>query len=172
MNLTRSRAKTMASFTLLGALLWALPVLAASLPVAVTPQGDFAEIGKDLVLRLEVTLPQGVTLAEDQFLVTFGPADGSVLLDEPYPLRFLSAAVAGSQPPAHSGKVELEWVATVLTDAAPETKDFLATVQAGDDLTGTWSGSLKVDFGKEWDADKITSFIERRGMFFFLLLIL
>jgi thiol:disulfide interchange protein DsbD len=155
----------------LGCLLLSGQAVAADLPLTVEPQSEIGEIGKDLVLHISLALPAGVSLPQDQISVTVATGEGSRVLDDPYPLTFLSAATPGSQPPVQAGQVKLEWVATVLTDAVPETRNLLVTVKAGSGLTGTWSGPLKIDFGAEWDADKITSFIERRGMFLFLLLI-
>ena len=158
---------TLTLFSLFGA----LPAPAADLPVAVTVAGNQAEIGKDLILQVEVSLPAGTTLAAADFRVTVVPSEGENFLDEPYPLNFLVPGDAAAGLPGPGGQVKVEWAANVLADTAPAERGLTVTVQAGPELGGTWSGTVKVDFGQEWDQNRILSFIERRGMFLFMLLI-
>ena len=171
MKSIRFAVQSWACLALLGCLLLPVATLAKDLPVTVTPGSEFAEIGKSYVLEITTTLPADLALPRDQFTITVAPADGAPLFDEPYPPRFLSPAVPGTEPASYTGQVKIEWAANLLTDLDPATRDLLVTVKAGEDLAGTWTAPLKVDFGKEWGADKISSFIRRRGMFLFLLLI-
>jgi len=146
------------------------PLAAAEISLTVIPQLEKAVIGQDMILQLDLTLPAGASMTAQDISVAVKSNNGDQFFDEPYPLKFISPADDASSPAAYSGKVQLEWVATVLTDAVPQTHDLQVDLTAGQH-TGSWSGSMEVDFGKEWNADKITNFIERRGMFLFLLLI-
>nr|MEE4269092.1 cytochrome c biogenesis protein CcdA [Candidatus Krumholzibacteria bacterium] len=159
---------------LLTLLTWSLTAAgvtqAADLTVTATPQDKAAVIGQDLVLHIDVALPQGTALALDQFQVEVVHGDGSPVFDEPYPLKPLTGPVAGSNPATYAGQVKLEWVATVLTEALPSEGDLVVNVTAGSDQ-GTWSAPFKVDFGSEWNQTKIAYYLEHKGMFLFLVLV-
>lgn len=170
MNSFALRARHLAPLVLLTSLLFSHLSGAAELPVTVSPQSEMAEIGQDLVLHIDVTVPAGKAYTLEQFQVEVQHGDGAPVFDSPYPLKSLTGSVAGSNPAAFGGKVKIEWVATVLTEALPYEGDLKVTVNAGDD-SGAWTGPFKVDFGAEWTPTKIAYNLEHKGMFLFLVLV-
>ncbi len=137
----------------------------------VTIHGGVAEIGRNLQLDIEVASPAGRRLSAHDWSVTV-TADGEPFLDQPYPTKLLTPADQGSGGllPAHA---RFEWAAPVKEGSAVGqrqlTVDFSGKWEDGSTATLTWTGPVQVDFGQEWTADKISSYIERKGLGLFLL---
>ncbi len=139
--------------------------------LGVTIHGDLAEIGRNLQLDITVTPPEGKHLAADGWAVAVD-VEGESFLDEPYPVKLLT-------PPDQAGSGTLpsparfEWVAPVQSASTVGehnlTVTFTGNWSDGSPFDLTWTGPVRVDFGQEWTADKISSYIERRGLGLFLL---
>ena len=152
----------------LATLLMAL-TLAAATPAAadlsLTAEGSApsAEIGKDLVLDLVLRSDAGNL---DPARVTVIVTAGAEVLGKPYPLRFL-----GSGP---ASELRFEWAAPVPagTAAGPH-RLALRAEAAGPDgpLDAGWSGEVALAYGADWSADRITAFIDERGLLLFLVLV-
>jgi thioredoxin:protein disulfide reductase len=154
--------------------LMAAPGQASALTVTGQPASEFAEIGQDLVLHLIVTPDEGASLVLDDLTFQASSPGHDGLFGSPYPLRALTASqlVAGLSLPA--GSLALEWAAPLPGSAAPGSYPIEVVVSAENaagESPGTWTTEVKVDFGEEWSADRITNFIERRGMGLFLLVV-
>ncbi|MCP4571938.1 MAG: thioredoxin fold domain-containing protein [bacterium] len=140
-------------------LLLAATARAATLEPAAPPA---AEIGRDLVIEFSVGL-DGPVAADALRLEVAGGQD---VLGAAYPLR----VTAGD--PAAGGQVRLEWAAPVAEDATPGPRDLTFTLFAGEaGAVSAWRGEVAVDYGQEWSADRISAFIERRGLPLFLVLV-
>ncbi|MBE0564669.1 MAG: thioredoxin family protein [Krumholzibacteria bacterium] len=145
------------------ALAAAPPAAAASLTLEVAGDAPAAEIGQDLVLQL-VLRSAGATLDPAAVVVRVEAPGG--FLGTPYPLRPLAGGSAR--------ELRFEWAAPVAagTAAGPRTLTLLAEAPGPDGtLTARWSGTVAVDYGKDWSADRITAFIDQRGLPFFLVLV-
>ncbi len=156
-------------------LLFALPlllVLSSSLAVAAevslvpSPPTEQAEIGKNLVYRFQISLPAGSQLAQEGLNLTAETPDSDPFFSEPYPAKIIST---------EAGSALVEWAAPLPDDLKPADHQikfsFSGKDKSGQAVNGQWSGNLKVDFGEGWSANKISNFIEERGMFLFLLLL-
>lgn len=159
---------------LLITLTFALPEQAfAEVRVKVVSQSQIAEIGQDLVLEIEVVPSAGTALLTEGLEIQVSQENGSDFFGTPYPLKTLSAIDSATK--THQGSARFEWAAPVGADIAPLTAHLIVTVKAptvaGTIETGSWSGSLEVDFGDDWSADKISDFIARKGIGFFLVLV-
>lgn len=161
------------------ALTWPGPAAAAAqdptLELRVQPRGEAAEIGKDLVLDLFLQPPAGHALRAQGWQVVISAGDGDPFFGEPYPARALTAPVTGSDPQVYAGTLQVEWAAPVPAGTAIGPRQVTVKASAvtldGQTLAGTWQGTVQVDYGKEWSADKITAFIERRGLGLFLVVV-
>jgi thiol:disulfide interchange protein len=146
---------------------------AGAMEVDVVPRDEIVEIGQDLVLEITVSPGAGEALLVGglDFKVTVG--DGAEFFGAPYPVKALSTP--GSDPAAYQGAAKFEWAAPVNPDAEPATPNLVVSVTAktvaGTSATAAWNGPVTLDFGEEWSADKISDFIERRGIGFFLVLV-
>ncbi len=145
-----------ASVLVLAALL--LAPAAGAQQLQVEPPADPVVIGKDLELVLILSAAAGT----DPAAVTVTPrvAEGpqTPLLDEPYPLR------------AGDGPGRFVFSAPTLKTAHPGDYVLDVTVEspAGQ---ATWQGSVSMDFGSEWTAERITYFIANRGEVLFFALV-
>ncbi len=143
-------------------------VPAQGMEVTLTPEShpEPYEIGKELVLRFTVSLPEGSRLAAQGLDLAVEPEDGPIFFSKPYPPKIISEQASSAV---------IEWAAPLPDDLKPAEHSLRVSLTAkdisGQPLTGSWKGSLQVDFGKEWSANKISNFIEERGMFLFLLLL-
>ena len=147
--------------------------VAGGMEVDVVPRNEIAEIGQDLVLEITVSPGAGEGLLADGLDIKVSVGDGPLFFGAPYPVKALSTL--GSDPASYQGAARFEWAAPVNPDAEPATANLVVTVTAktvsGALETATWNGAVVVDFGEEWSADKISDFIERRGIGFFLVLV-
>ncbi len=148
-------------------------VVAGSIDIKVTPRDETAEIGKDLVLEVEITPSQGEAVVVSGLDIDVTTGDGQEFFGAPYPVKPLSPA--GSDPATYKGTARFEWAAPVGADVEPLTADLIVKVTArttgGATYTSEWIGTIKVDYGEEWSADKISDFIARKGIGFFLILV-
>ncbi|MCB1183819.1 thioredoxin family protein [bacterium] len=146
----------------------AAPVAAAPVDVAVAPATDRAEIGKDLVLIVTVTPAAGATLVADQVTIDVQATGQEGAFGTPYPLRPLDPARPGAP-------VRFEWVAPVSPEATPHEASLVARIMAphadGSRAEATWTGTIAVDFGEDWSADRIADYLERKGLALFLLVV-
>lgn len=163
--------------TLLGLLLtFAVPVpeaAAEAVEINVVARGETAEIGKDLVLEIEVVPAPGEAILVDGLVIDVSTSDSPGFFGSPYPVKPLSTP--GSDPVAYQGTARFEWAAPVGPEVEPFTAELVITVTArtsvGATETARWSGAINVAYGGEWSADKISDFIERKGIGFFLILV-
>lgn len=166
MPLHLRNSMALASGLVLALFLGLFPGSATALEINVQPRGEIAEIGKDLVLVVEITPGPGEVLAEGVTVEVTADGDGA-FLGVPYPLKALTSA--GTVPS------RFEWAAPVAPDTEPFTAKLQVSVTAltttGANVTADWDGTLAVDFGDEWSADKISDFIARKGIGFFLVLV-
>jgi len=148
-------------------------VSAAGVDISVVSQGDIAEIGKDLVLEVTVVPTAGEAILIDGLMIDVSSGEGTGFFGAPYPVKPLSPA--GPDPAAFKDPASFEWAAPVGPEVEPFTADLIVTVTArtsgGTTETARWTGTIKVDYGEEWSADKISDFIERKGIGFFLVLV-
>ncbi|MFN2370934.1 MAG: protein-disulfide reductase DsbD family protein [Candidatus Krumholzibacteriia bacterium] len=138
-------------------------VASAAVTLALAGGDPAAVIGQDLVLEL-VLRSDGAPLDAATVSVRAESADG--FLGEPYPLRTLTAS---SGP-----ELRFEWAAPVPagTAAGPRELTLHAEVAGPDGpVAARWSGTVAVDYGQDWSADRITAFIDQRGLPFFLVLV-
>ncbi len=131
---------------------------AATLEAVGTPS---AEIGRDLVIEFIVTA-DGAIAAGDLRLTVAGGTDA---IGDAYPLRVLDASAAAQ------GRLRVEWAAPVTGDVQPGDRSLTFTAHLPGSATAAWSGVVPVDFGGEWSADRITVFIEQKGLLPFLVLV-
>jgi thiol:disulfide interchange protein DsbD len=147
--------------------------LAGPVDVNVVPRGEIAEIGKDLVLEVEITPAAGEAILVDGLVIEVTTGDGQKFFGAPYPVKPLSTP--GSDPTAYEGSATFEWAAPVGSEVEPLTADLIVTITAGttggSTETAEWIGAINVDYGEEWSADKISDFIARKGIGFFLVLV-
>ncbi|MEN8005661.1 MAG: cytochrome c biogenesis protein CcdA [Candidatus Krumholzibacteriota bacterium] len=156
------------------ALTWALPQPAsAEVLIKVTPGSKTAEIGQDMVLGIEVVPPAGTALLAEGLVIEVAQEGGSNFFGTPYPLKTLSAIDEPAK--AYQGTAIFEWAAPVGADVEPLSAELIVTVRAtttsGTAETGRWSGTMEVGYGEEWSADRISDFIARKGIGFFLVLV-
>ncbi len=148
-------------------------VVAGSIEIKVVPRSEIAEIGKDLVLEVEITPAPGEAVVVSGLDIDVTTGDGQEFFGDPYPVKPLSPA--GSDPATYKGAARFEWAAPVGLDVKPLTADLIVKVTArttgGATESAEWSGAINVDYGEGWSADKISNFIERKGIGFFLLLV-
>ncbi len=146
---------------------------AGAVEINVVSRGETAEIGKDLVLEVEIVPAPGETILVDGLVIDVSTGEGPGFFGSPYPVKPLSTP--GSDPAAYQGTARFEWAAPVGPEVKPLTADLIVSVtartSAGATETAKWSGSIKVDYGDEWTEDKISNFIERKGLGFFLILV-
>ncbi|MFO7609441.1 MAG: cytochrome c biogenesis protein CcdA, partial [Candidatus Krumholzibacteriia bacterium] len=138
-------------------------VASAAVTLEIPGGAPAAVIGQDLVLEL-VLRSDGAPLDAATVSVRAESADG--FLGEPYPLRTLT----GSSGP----ELRFEWAAPVPAGTAPGPRELTLHAEvAGPDgpVAARWSGSVAVDYGADWSADRITAFIDERGLPFFLVLV-
>ena len=155
-------------------LLAGVPAAAGAAPdgltvgLKVTPSTAVAEIGKDLILEITLTPPEGEHLLTEQVSVSVTTAGTEPFFGSPYPLRPLD-------PGKTSGPVRFEWAAPVGADVLPQTAQLqveaVVTATSGASGTGIWAGEITVDFGEEWSADKIANYLDSRGLPLFLLVV-
>ncbi len=139
---------------------------AAEVSLVPSPATDQAEIGKNLVYRFQISLPQGALLSSDGFELHAETLEGENFFTTPYPNKIISN---------DADTALIEWAAPLPETLKPAEYQLKFTFSGADNtgqaLNGTWSGPLNVDFGEGWSANKISNFIEERGMFLFLLLL-
>ena len=173
--LPRPRRWRLSAVSALILILWCSASLASSLSVAVHPDGEFAEIGQDLVLRLLIIPPAGIFLAASDLDVQVVSPGFEHLLGTPYPVKPLKGTdrIEGAAP--SEGQLAMEWAAPIPAGTDPASYEIRVTVSArgagGEEMTGHWVGQIRVDYGQEWSADRITDFIARKGMGLFLVLV-
>jgi thiol:disulfide interchange protein DsbD len=168
--------RSCAAFLLGLLLILSAPVTGAAAGAAeinVVPREQTAEIGQDLVLEVEIVPTPGEAILVEGLVIKVTTGNGQEFFGSPYPLKPLS--VSGSDPAAYQGAARFEWAAPVGPDVEPLTADLIVTAtartSAGATVTAEWTGSIKVDYGEEWSADKISDFIARKGIGFFLVLV-
>ena len=146
---------------------------AGAVEIDVVPRSEIAVIGQDLVLEITVNPNAPETVLAEGLEIQVSVSDGPVFFGAPYPVKAL--ATPGTDPAAYQGTAKFEWAAPVGPEAEPVIANLIVTVTAkttaGNTETAKWNGTIKVDFGEEWSADKISDFIERRGIGFFLVLV-
>ncbi len=144
-----------------------VPSLAGEIGLQVTPAGEIAEIGKNLLLDITIELPAGITLAQNDLTATVTAKDGEPLLGEAYPLK--------PRNPADNYKngAHFEFAAPVNSDVLAATREIELTLTGklgdGTPVKGQWSGEIKVDFGADWNADRVTAFFDSKGLPLFLM---
>ena len=139
----------------------ALPALA--LDLAVTVRGQTVELGRDLVLDIVVTPADSEFLDTDSVRLEVAVPDDTAMLGEPYPLKVT---------PGDGGALAIEWAAPLGGKASPgdhalKVRATAATID-GQQLATEWNGTVTTAFGKDWSADRIQSFLDRRGLPLFL----
>lgn len=139
-------------------------LLAGSVPAAtlepVAPPA--AEIGRELVIGFTVRLDGPVATGDLRIEI----AGGDGLLGDAYPLRLLAG------DPGAGGDLSIEWAAPLIEGVEPGTRDLTFTLIAGDaGAVAAWRGAVALDYGEEWSADRITAFIDDRGLPLFLVLV-
>lgn len=149
-------------------LLWPQAGLTDPLELQVSVRGELAEIGKDLILDLVLTPGPGQTIDGDEIQVTVTTPGGETFFGAPYPLRH-------GDDGATTGRSVFEWAAPVSAEQSPQTAEIqvVVTAPAADGTTelARWTGTVKVDFGEEWSADKISNYIDSKGLPLFLLVV-
>ncbi len=141
--------------------------LAAKIGMQVTPAAEIAEIGKNLVLDIVIELPDGNTLGQAGLSILATTEDGEPLLGKAYPLK--------AQNPAsqHKSGAHFEFAAPVNSKTLAATRAITLTLTGilgdGTPATGQWTGDIKVDFGADWNADRVTAFFDSKGLPLFLL---
>jgi len=147
--------------------------LAGAVEITVVPRAETAEIGKDLVLEVEITPAAGESILVDGLVIEVTTGDGQEFFGAPYPVKPLSTP--GSDPAAYQGAARFEWAAPVGSEVEPLTADLIVSVIAvttgGSTETAKWTGTITIDYGEDWSADKISDFIARKGIGFFLVLV-
>lgn len=172
---TTCRGRLFALLTLGVLMTTVVSMASGAVEFEVTPQSEVAVIGQDLVLELKLTVPAGDRLLADGIAVTIDTGQDADTIGKAYPLEPLSAPVGGSNPVAYEGQVLFEWAAPISADATPVDLPVILTVThtiVGQAATESqWQGQLAVDFGEEWSANKITDFIDKKGLGLFLLMV-
>ncbi len=147
-------------------LLAAGSALALDAQVVPAEHPEKVEIGKELILRFDIQWPSQSSLDASSLQIEANAGEDGEFFSTPYPPK-----VVDSQ----KGRARVEWAAPLPDDLKPGDRalalQIRATDAAGAPIIGTWSGSIKVDFGDEWSANRIQNFIDERGMFLFLLLL-
>ncbi|MGD9546949.1 MAG: protein-disulfide reductase DsbD family protein [Candidatus Krumholzibacteriia bacterium] len=145
------------------------------LEVEVSLRSEVAEIGKDLVLDVAVDPGPGAKLLAEGWAIAVRDAADPLFPAEPYPVRLVSAAPEGRDQGFLPSPARFEWAAPIPTGTEPGVRDLIVTATAmqedGTVVEGRWEGPVTVDFGEDWSADKITAFIERRGLGLFLVVV-
>ncbi len=138
-----------------------LPLTSALGQIDVTAgiEGDMAEIGKDLVIQVTLAFPVGTQIVAETVEIKVIPRLDGDWLGDPYPLRSVDDR-------------HFEWAASIGTGAQPQeaslTIEATATTTDGKTINGSGELTIQLDYGKEWNADRITNFITRRGIIPFL----
>ncbi len=143
-------------------------ISAQSAQVNISPESlpEKVEIGKELIIRFNIALPGNAVLAPQGLSLKAETPGGDAFFSTPYPVKIITS---------NSGSAVVEWAAPLPDDLKPAEHQLKIILTAqdtnGDKLSGQWTGSLNVDFGDEWSANRIGNFIEQRGLFLFLLLL-
>jgi thiol:disulfide interchange protein DsbD len=147
--------------------------LAAGLELEVVPGAEIAEIGKDLVLEVTLVPTEGEKVLVEGVSIEVTAGDGQSFFGSPYPVKALSSP--GPNQATYEGPASFEWAAPVNNDVEPFTAELVITATArisgGASETVSWNGSIEVGYGEEWSADKISDFIQRKGIGFFLVVV-
>ncbi len=131
--------------------------------------GEAGEIGQDLVLYLAIdTVGTPPSISDLKIEVTTPGNDG--LLGAAYPAREAAAGAVPEALAAGNPTLVVEWAAPIPAGTSSGDYDLRVAVSTANG-TAEWSGILPVAFGGEWSADRITDFIERKGMGLFLLVV-
>ncbi|PJA76195.1 hypothetical protein CO151_03600 [bacterium CG_4_9_14_3_um_filter_65_15] len=133
--------------------------------LAVSIGDGLATIGQNLQMEVTVTPPTGQSLAPGTWDLQVS-GNGGPFLDEAYPVEIL-------EPPSGPGSTTtLRWTAPVPSGAEVGPRElhvvFTGNWSDGSPVRLTWTGSVPVDYGSDWTADKISSYIERKGLGLFL----
>ncbi len=141
---------------------------AHSAQVNISPKSlpEKVEIGKELVIHFNLSLPTGAVLATDGLSLQTETPGGDSFFSTPYPVKVITS---------NPGSAVVEWAAPLPDDLKPAEHQLKITLLAkdttGQSLTGSWTGPINVDFGDDWSANKISNFIEQRGRLLFFLLL-
>ncbi len=154
------------------AILWltllAGQALAGPVTLEVTPSGDIAEIGKNLVLEITVTPASGQSVVADRVTAEVTTPGSEVFFGTPYPLRRLD-------PSGPNDPVRFEWAAPVGEDQLPGQAVVEVRVAVpltdGSTESASWRQDMTIDFGEEWSADKIANYLDSRGLPLFMLVV-
>jgi len=148
---------------------------APGLEVEVSLRSEVAEIGQDLILDIALDSGPGGRLLAEGWTITVSDAADPLFLADPYPVRLVSAAPDGGNRGFLPSPARFEWAAPIPPGTEPGVRNLVVTATAtqedGAVVEGRWEGPVTVDFGEDWSADKITAFIERRGLGLFLVVV-
>lgn len=159
MTARRYRTTLTTVLVLAAALLDAGTAGAATLEPTTTPR---AVIGQDLVVEFDVVLDGPVAAGGLRVEV----AGGGDFVGAPYPLRVLDG------DPAIAVQVRVEWAAPVAENATPGERDLTFTLYAGDSgAVAAWRGTVAVDYGEDWDANRVENLVASKGTPLFLLIV-
>jgi thioredoxin:protein disulfide reductase len=149
-------------FTLLTSSAWATEV-----GLQVSQRDEVAKIGKNLFLDIVIELPAGTTLAQEGLSIVATTSDGEPLLEKAYNLEISTPAEQ------HQNGARLGFVAPINSKVLPATRAVTLTLSGvtgdGSPATGQWTGDVVVDFGDDWDSDRVTAFFDSKGLPLFLL---
>lgn len=138
-------------------------------------RSEVSEIGKDLVLDITLDPGPGVRLLAEGWAITVSDPADPLFLTDPYPVRLVSAGPEGQGRGFLPDPARFEWAAPIPSGTVPGVRNLVVTALAaredGAVVEGRWEGPVTVDFGEDWSADKITAFIERRGLALFLVVV-
>ena len=129
-----------------------------------------ATIGDNLVVEL-VVRGEGQAILVDGLRVD---AEGTAVVGEPYPVRILSGERSADGTSFAGGPLRLEWAVPVPPNTEAGDRSLSLTVHARTEagaVTANWSGTVALDYGDDWSADRISAFIEEKGLAFFLVLV-
>jgi thiol:disulfide interchange protein DsbD len=146
---------------------------AGAAEIKVNPGGDIAEIGKNLVLTVDIIPGPGETLKGEGLVISVSTGEAQAFFGAPYPLRVLPGS--GTLPAEIRDPIRVEWAAPVGLDVEPVDAnlrvDLKATSAAGEPVTAEWTGNLRVDFGEGWNENKVSNLLKERGLPFFLIMV-
>ncbi len=162
----RTPPRLILTFVALTMLLSAVSAQSAQVNISPESLPEKVEIGQELIIRFNLSLPGGAELSTEGLNLTAETPGGEAFFSTPYPAKVITS---------NTGSAVVEWAAPLPDDLKPAEHQLKITLDAkdtaGQPLTGSWTGTLNVDFGDEWSANRISNFIEQRGMFLFLLLL-